>query len=78
MRGDVGRQKVVHQQADLTNIPKCGIKAQLSRGNEALKSRGGIAMMIQALDSILIALVLVLLVELLGIRERMAVGRVQV
>jgi hypothetical protein len=35
-------------------------------------------MMIQALDSVLIALVLVLLVELLGIRERMAVGRVQV
>jgi hypothetical protein len=35
-------------------------------------------MMIQTLDSILIALVLVLLVELLGIRERLAVGRVQV
>jgi hypothetical protein len=35
-------------------------------------------MMIQTLDSVLIALVLVLLVELLGIRERLAVGRVQV
>jgi hypothetical protein len=35
-------------------------------------------MMIQTLDSILIALILVLLVELLGIRERLAVGRVQV
>jgi hypothetical protein len=35
-------------------------------------------MMMQALDSVLIALVLVLLAELLGIRERMAVGRVQV
>jgi hypothetical protein len=35
-------------------------------------------MMIQILDSVLIALVLVLLVELLGIRERLAVGRVQV
>ena len=68
----------MHQNADLTNIPKCGINAQLSRGNKALKSRGGIAMMVQALDSVLIALVLVLLVELLGIRERLAVGRVQV
>ena len=35
-------------------------------------------MMIQALDSVLIALALVLLVELLGIRERMVFGRVQV
>ncbi len=35
-------------------------------------------MMIQTLDLVLLALVLVLLVELLGIRERLAVGRVQV
>jgi hypothetical protein len=35
-------------------------------------------MMIQTLDSVLIALVLVLLLELLGIRERMVFGRIQV
>lgn len=35
-------------------------------------------MLMQVLDSVLIAFVLVLLVELLGIRERLAMGRVQV
>ena len=34
-------------------------------------------MMMQALDSVLIALVIILLVELLGLGERMAVGRVR-
>ena len=35
-------------------------------------------MLMQILDSVLIAFILVLLVELLGIRERLAMGRVQV
>ena len=34
-------------------------------------------MMMQALDSVLVALIVILLVELLRLRERLAVGRVR-
>ena len=62
-------------ECDLTNILKCGINAQLLVGGGSEEPDEN-KMNMLALDTVLIALVIILLVELLGLGERLAVGRV--